>query len=427
MNRHMQGVAAVKVQNNKKLIFSIITAAAVLIALLAGIGIYNTPANRVSRHLELANRYLEEMDYEQAVVEFAKVIEIDPMNVDAYLGKAEAYIGLDNYDMAAATLEEGYLAAQEDGRIKENLIGVYLDMAENSVEERTYEERLEIYDRLLELDSQNEAVLDGLEKCLGQYINALLAEGKDDKVRALIEKYKDVLVGMDFDAFWRRQEMRMKEMEYASLLSAVRDLIIAEKYEQVNVLMQTAEYQDMLGSLQVDGSYYYGERNQEGNRDGMGIAVYRGYYRVYFYYGSWSGGERSGQGLAFSLTPYDPKSPYGFYRGEWAHDLPNGKGEERYQVIQSALEEYTGRYSLYQGSYRDGLYDGEIYTEVTWAEDGVESYRGMAENGVWKLHSEVENGEAVILICENSEWPGMVMMLKDNKDQGVIWLLPSSK
>lgn len=411
---------------NKKLLFSIIAAAAVLIALFAGIGIYNTPTNRVNRHLELANRYLEEMDYEQAVVAFDKVIAIDPMNVDAYLGKAEAYIGLDDYDMAAATLEDGYLAAPEDGRIKENLIDVYLNVAGNSAGERTYEERLQIYDRLLELDGQNEAVINGLEKCLEQYINSLLTEGKDDKVRALIEKYKDVLNGTDFDTFLAQAEMRMKEMEYASLLSAVQDLIIAENYEQVNVLVQTAEYQDMLGSLQVDGSYYYGERNQDGKRDGTGIAVCKGYYSAYIYYGSWSEGERSGEGLAFSPTPYDPMTPYGFYRGEWAHDLPNGKGEERYQVIQSALEEHTGRYSLYQGSYRDGLYDGEIYTEVTWAEDGVVSYRGTAENGVWKLHSEVENGESVILICENSELSDMRMMLKNNKDQGVRWLLPSS-
>lgn len=406
--------------------FSAIAVAAMLIALLVGIGIYNTPTNRVSRHLELANKYLEEMDYEQAVVEFAKVIEIEPMNVDAYLGKAEAYIGLENYDMAIKTLEEGFLATQEEGRVKENLIGVYLDVAANSAEERTYEEQLQIYDRLIELDGQNEAILDGLEKCLELYVNSLLTEGKDDEVRALIEKYKVVLAGTDFDAFVAQAEMRMKEIGYGSLLSAVRDLIIAENYEQVNVLVQMAEYQDMLDSLQEDGSYYYGERDQNGKRDGTGIAVYRGHYGVYFYYGSWSEGERSGQGLAFSPTPDILESPYGIYTGEWAHDLPNGKGEERYHVIQSELGENSGRYSLYQGFFREGLYDGEIYIEVTWADDGVVSYRGTAENGVWKLQSGVEDGGAVVLIREDSEVSGMWMDLEDNKDHGIEWLLPSS-
>lgn len=66
----------------------------ILIALIAGICIYNTPANRLSWQLDLCNRYLEEKSYELAIVEFDKAIAIDPMSVDAYWGKAEAYIGL---------------------------------------------------------------------------------------------------------------------------------------------------------------------------------------------------------------------------------------------------------------------------------------------------------------------------------------------
>ena len=80
----------------------------VLIALITGIGIYNTPTNKLLRQLDLGNRYLEEQNYEKAVVEFDKAISIDPMCVDAYLGKAEAYVGMDDIDMAMQTLEEGY-------------------------------------------------------------------------------------------------------------------------------------------------------------------------------------------------------------------------------------------------------------------------------------------------------------------------------
>lgn len=380
---------AMKIQNHKKLLFGVIAAVVVLIALLTGIGIYNTPENRVNRHLELANKYLEEMDYEQAVVEFAKVIGIEPMNVDAYLGKAQAHIGLGDYDMAIETLKEGYLATQEDGR--------------------------------------NGDVLENLENCLEQYINTLLAEGKDDEVRALIEKYKDVLAGTDFDAFLTQVETRMRETGYASLLSQVQELIIAENYEQVNALVKTPECQDMLNSLQDDGSYYYGERDQYGNRDGVGTAVCKGYRSVYFYYGSWSEGEKSGQGLALNPSPDNPTNPYGLFTGEWAHDLPNGEGEERYQVIQSELEGGTGRDSLHRGLYKDGLFDGDIYIEVTWADEGVVSYQGTAKNGVWELQSEVEDGEAVM--WNNLTDPtssGMWSTIEDNKDNGVTWVLPSS-
>lgn len=82
--------------------------AVVLVALIIGISIYNTPANRLSRQLDLGNRYLEEQNYEQAIVEFDKAIAIDPMSVDAYLGKAEAYIGLGDLQSAHDTLLTGY-------------------------------------------------------------------------------------------------------------------------------------------------------------------------------------------------------------------------------------------------------------------------------------------------------------------------------
>lgn len=92
----------------------------ILIALIVCISIYNTPANRLSRQLDLGNRYLEEQNYEQAIVEFDKAIAIDPMSVDAYLGKADAYIGLGDLQSALDTLQTGY-DLTGDERLKEEL------------------------------------------------------------------------------------------------------------------------------------------------------------------------------------------------------------------------------------------------------------------------------------------------------------------
>ncbi len=399
----------------------------VLLAVMGGVGIFNTPENRLNRHLDLAHKYLEEMNYERAVVEFDKVIEIEPMNVDAYLGKAKAYVGLDNYDMAIETLEAGYLATQEDDSIKKNLIQLYMDSVENSGAGETYEETLKIYDRLIELDGQNEAVLDGLEKCLESYINSLLEEGKTDEVRALIEKYQDILSGTGFDAFLTQIELRLREIEYGPLLAAMQELMIAENYDQANVLVQQQEYQDMIASLQRDASYYYGGYGQNGERSGLGTAVYAGNDGAYFYYGSWNDGVRNGQGQAFHPTPDTPENLYGVFTGEWSNDLPNGEGEERYNVIQSELEENTGNDSLIQGYYKDGLYDGEIYVEVTWWNQRIESYQGTAQNGVWNPLGAVEDGGVVIrrnLTDPTSS--GSWMDVEGNKDQGVRWLLPST-
>lgn len=93
--------------------------AVVVIALIAGISIYNTPANRLSRQLDLGNRYLEEQNYEQAIVEFDKAIAIDSMSVEAYLGKADAYIGMGDLKSALDTLQTGYeLTGDERLKVK---------------------------------------------------------------------------------------------------------------------------------------------------------------------------------------------------------------------------------------------------------------------------------------------------------------------
>ena len=62
----------------------------------------------ISETLSLAQRYLNEENYEQALIEFDRIIEIAPMNADAYLGKAEALIALGNTEEAKAVLEAAY-------------------------------------------------------------------------------------------------------------------------------------------------------------------------------------------------------------------------------------------------------------------------------------------------------------------------------
>lgn len=83
-------------------------AAAVVMAVVLGICFYYMPANRIARQLELGYRYLENEQYEEAVVAFEKVIEIDAKQVPAYLGEASAYAAMEDYTGAAAVLERGY-------------------------------------------------------------------------------------------------------------------------------------------------------------------------------------------------------------------------------------------------------------------------------------------------------------------------------
>ena len=58
-------------------------------------------------YLSLGEKFLLELDYEQALVQFLGVIEIDPMNPRGYSGAAEAYAGMELYDRAMGILQQG--------------------------------------------------------------------------------------------------------------------------------------------------------------------------------------------------------------------------------------------------------------------------------------------------------------------------------
>lgn len=53
------------------------------------------------------DRYLEELEYEQAIVSYKNSIKIDPKQEEAYIGLAKAYVGLGEYEEAIDILNKG--------------------------------------------------------------------------------------------------------------------------------------------------------------------------------------------------------------------------------------------------------------------------------------------------------------------------------
>ena len=96
-------------------------------AVIAAVGVFlvlhsNNSQSSISLQdkLDLGHKYLVELSYDKAVLEFTDAIEIDPMNADAYLGLADAYIGQGDTDKAVEVLEKGY-DKTADEKIKEKL------------------------------------------------------------------------------------------------------------------------------------------------------------------------------------------------------------------------------------------------------------------------------------------------------------------
>jgi len=213
-----------KKKSNKGIIIGIVIAAVIVLAVGSGLGIYNSPANRLSRQLDLGQKYLEEQNYEQAVVAFNEAIEIDDRCLEAYVGGIEAYLHIGNneelqvfYEKALETsrglegevltenleyIKEIYLFAMDvysedlnkvivlleeglqltgDEEIKEALVSIYLTEAQKYMDEPDYEKAIEFYNKVLGIDEKNAEAYIGLTETyirMGEYDKALETASK---------------------------------------------------------------------------------------------------------------------------------------------------------------------------------------------------------------------------------------------------------
>ena len=100
-------------------------------------------ATKAVEKVELGQKYLTELNYTEAVASFTEAIGLDPENIPAYMGRAEAYVALKQYDDAKAdyttaiekTADQPYMQAQAyAGRAEVNELTEELQDAESDYE-----------------------------------------------------------------------------------------------------------------------------------------------------------------------------------------------------------------------------------------------------------------------------------------------------
>jgi DNA-binding SARP family transcriptional activator len=107
---------------------SVITACILLLLVSCS----KTPASLSTQELlNLGEKYLLEMNYEQAVVYFEQLIALEPRNPRGYTGLATAYVGLEKYDKAIDTLKTGVKKISNDTMFLRDVAGIYEDILDN--------------------------------------------------------------------------------------------------------------------------------------------------------------------------------------------------------------------------------------------------------------------------------------------------------
>lgn len=270
-------------RNRKKMIGIATGLMIIVFTLMIGNRVYSAaPENKLSRQLDLGDKYLEDHEYKAAAVAFENAIAIDEKCMEAYAGGIEAYLLLndkdallrfydralsavsdldagsagqktdfvveiylasdrvysDDWEMKIRVLEEGWNITENE-KIKEMLIVKYLDIAEEKFVAEDYKSGLESFDRLLELTAEDERVLETLERCLSVYLERLVKEKNYDEVRRLAGKYKEIVTNIDFNEILKQ----MEEQAYGEKETALRE---EEKRKEQDEVPQDIEEEDTV-------------------------------------------------------------------------------------------------------------------------------------------------------------------------------------
>ena len=200
--------------------------------------------------------------------------------------------------------------------------------------------------------------------------------------------------------------------------------------EALDDLAHLSWFMKMSASIaDSDTFYYYGERNSQGQPDGLGIACYADNA---YYYGQWSDGMRQGDGEWIKYYIYydddtvsDRAYQLHMYRGEWAADMPNGMGQEHYDLDLSQADRKDRYIQNVIGTFKDGLYSGEMYlTTLNW-DGNQEEWNGIADEGVWSPYGSATNKREVP-VCRDVDDDDNYLWLstKNNKERGIGELMP---
>ena len=425
----------------KKVIIGVITAATIIVAVASGYFVYqNMPEQRLKKQLSLGEKYLSELRYDEALICFDNVIEIEPMSIKAHIGTVMAADGKGDYDellkrfnsaisvfnnydtdsvgwtenlsdvisvyliadkvykddldRIIGFLEEG-LAKTNNNEIRIRLKECYAKKAKGFYSDKDFEKTLEWYEKALLLNLEYEEIRNDRDKVIEEYIREYIAPASLDMAKTLLTKYSGseyedkfggIPVDVDFEELEEEIENLEKELRFGrDFMAKVYAAMSNMDWDKVEKLYESDEVQEILNEMQSKSLIYSPDGYSE-KVNGKGAGLYR--YGdsddrwFYFYYGDYLNGSREGNGLSYSFFGWESgKYSKAYSEGIWVNDAPNGSFITK--------EDYTYSdgvaHSDITGTYNKGLNNGDFYEECSvHNSDGDKTYhlKSHFENGI---------------------------------------------
>ena len=281
----------------------------------------------LQEQLDLGNKYLNELDYEQAIVAYEAAIEIDPMSVDAYMGLADTYVNMEDFEKAKEVLQAGY-DATGDERLKDKIIEIVSLIAEEQakIESETQEDLFTFEISQEELNAAIPArVVDGIYH--NAYYDYNLQEDDVEYLNNIINllengQYDDAIIALDYEKSLAILHYIGADFNGGDLIDANIALNNKKIYMEVDNRETIGEGVNIMILPIDDGKGYAISYHST-----MELENYIGSYRTSYLYGECKEGVFWGEFSCVEVTDYEDNSidTNRLYKGTSINGLLDGE------------------------------------------------------------------------------------------------------
>lgn len=316
LNGYKMGERSMKIQKRKLALFT-------AVFLFAMISACSQKAVDIAKEMERGQKFLTEMNYEDAIITFSRVIEIEPRNMEANRMLASAYEQSGKREQAAAVLLSVLTSPEytEEDRIMlaDSLLLMEDGEKASAMAQMAYTQTgdeqfisvvFSVKGRLKDFEGIDQGI-DDIQ---------MLGGAKDLMFENLVQNFVDA---GDTDSMKQLSEL-LKEKEVCDSTVLVLDMwqVYMDGGED-GVIRLLETYYDEGKDLPVIGTdeeFYIGGYNEDGKREGYGICFYGEKVKPTsrLYAGYWKEDLRNGEGRAYRTSDYR-------IRGQWKDDRPEGE------------------------------------------------------------------------------------------------------
>lgn len=374
-----------------KIVIGSILVAGILLGVYYGVSYY-AEGNKMAEELEIGNDYMAAGDYLSAIAAYEAALEYEPENQDVRNAIAHAYVMLGGLYGSSDEAVDAYQNALLYNIENKN---AYWGVA-NIFEERGEEDNM--------LSALNTGYANTGDENMNIKVENVMIE------RARIQAEEEARLAEE-------AELAKIEAAHNEILKKIYDCFAAGNIDDVKELLRTDEVKSFSDELvRADASYYYGDKDANGNRQGKGIACYMD---GYVYYGDFAGNVRSGQGI-WMRAVYSDSSAIGsfIFEGTFENDKPNGQGTATSNFYKDKIPSSEMIKQVIAGTYTDGLENGKMSLAGTTKAGAGVNYSYTSENGIAKKSSNEDSGiKGQYIIAKSSD--GKSNLTSDGSLRGV--------